>query len=94
MKKETALEFLFFSYFRIDFKDANDKNKLIEAAIDRAYIDASNHVLQFKKGNMLNNDQELKIRKKCKSDGAQKIKEALEKLHEMITKYKQNADKM
>lgn len=78
MKKDTALEFLFFSYFRIDFQDANNKNKLIEAAIERAYIDASNHVLQLKKDNVLNEKQILMIRKKCKKDGEHAIKKALE----------------
>ena len=47
MTYNTAIEFLFFSYFGIDLADNNDEKTLLEVAINRAYRDASSHVLQL-----------------------------------------------
>lgn len=44
MKYEMALQFLFFSYFHVDLRDIeqiNNKDILLEVAINRAYIDAT-----------------------------------------------------
>lgn len=43
MRKETSINFLLFSYFGITLDSGN--NEMIEAAIDRAYRDASSRVL-------------------------------------------------
>lgn len=48
MTKNTAIEFLFFSYFGIDLADNNDEKILLETAINRAYRDAAGHVLKLK----------------------------------------------
>lgn len=44
MTKENAINFLLFSYFGITIEE---KDKLLSAAMDRAYIDAASHVLKF-----------------------------------------------
>ena len=56
MKKETAINFLLYSYFGITLDSVPDK--IVDAAINRAYRDASSHVLA------LTDKEKIRLRKK------------------------------
>lgn len=81
MKHDIAEEFLFFSYFGVSLADCKDKSgkdevdckeKLLNAAIDRAYVDAASHVLQLS----ISED----IKNKCKEDAKKVIYECINPL--------------
>lgn len=77
MKKETALEFLFYSYFNIDFETAKNEHDLLIVAIERAYRDAASHVLQVDSGKA---DKD-----KINDDRQEHKNKAINKLFECIT---------
>lgn len=96
MKKETAIEFLFFSYFGIDIsivkKQKDEKqifNTLLEAAIDRAYRDAASHVLTVDSKFELSDEQKNKVRKIYK---VACIKKIIQYFKEILVKKELNQD--
>lgn len=59
MEKNTALDFLLFDYIGITGKD--DFETIVNAAIEKAYIDAASHVLSIEGGNEKAKKKGLKI---------------------------------
>ncbi|MBQ2119199.1 MAG: hypothetical protein II192_09080, partial [Clostridia bacterium] len=49
LQQTNATDFLMFAYFRVSTSDNSDK--ILNAAMDRAYRDAASHVLSFQDDN-------------------------------------------
>ena len=82
MKKETALNFLLFSYFGVTLED--DKEAFVTAAISREYIDMASHVLifDFEKCVKTDKDKEV-IRYIYKKEAAECLRKGLvEQIHD------------
>ena len=77
MTDNTAIEFLFFSYFGIDLADENNQDTLLDAAIDRAYVDASRRVWKFEKNSELTDVKKTDLRANCRKKANGKIKESI-----------------
>jgi hypothetical protein len=81
MKDNTALEFLFYSYFGVDVKQS--KEKLLDAAINKAYADAARHVLTFKKNCELTKETKKKQRTEAREEATQLLKKELNNINEV-----------
>lgn len=91
MTEKSAIDFLFFSYFNEDIDEIKeDKSKLLNAAINRAYRDAASHVLKFEFNNSLSDKEKSKIINTYKTIGEMEILNYLTNISDKKEKLSEN----